>query len=299
LLRDSLRFDGLVVTDALDMGALVAHYGGGEAAVRAFEAGSDLLLMPANPAEAIGAMVEAVKSGRVSRERLRQSVGRVLKMKEQLGLFRRRTVSLERLPRVVGRKAFSDTARAVAARSVVLVRDSGAVVTRLRSAPAQVTVVTYADPSATPSFATQLARRGHRVTSFRLFPVSGPASYDSARTVLERSPIAVFAVAVKVTSGSGSIAMPPALAALIETASQAQPTVLVSFGSPYLLSQSPSPQVFLLAWTSNQFTEEAAARALTGAAVTGRLPIDLPPGYRIGDGLALPSTEVRALGARR
>src|SRR5438067_3669112 len=74
LLRDSLQFHGLVVTDALTMGAIVAKYGAGEATVRAFLAGSDLLLMPADPDSAINAMTAAVGAGRISSERLDQSV---------------------------------------------------------------------------------------------------------------------------------------------------------------------------------------------------------------------------------
>src|SRR5437899_8146737 len=69
LLRDSLKFRGLVVTDALQMGAIVAKYGAGEAAVRAFEAGSDLLLMPADPDSAIGSMLSALQTGRITTAR--------------------------------------------------------------------------------------------------------------------------------------------------------------------------------------------------------------------------------------
>src|SRR3989442_15851314 len=72
LLRDSLHFHGLVVTDALVMGAIVAKYGAGEATVRAFLAGSDLLLMPADPDSAINAMTAAVGAGRISSEQLDQ-----------------------------------------------------------------------------------------------------------------------------------------------------------------------------------------------------------------------------------
>src|SRR6266487_2474510 len=92
LLRDSLKFKGLVVTDALQMGAIVAKYGAGEAAVRAFEAGSDLLLMPADPDSAIASMLAALQSGRISPARLDASVRRVLEIKRGLGLFERRTV---------------------------------------------------------------------------------------------------------------------------------------------------------------------------------------------------------------
>lgn len=284
VLRDSLGFRGLVVTDALDMGALVTRYGAGEAAVRAFEAGSDLLLMPADPVAAIDALVAAVRSGRVSRARLDRSVRRLLVLKERAGLFRQRTVSLDRIGEVVGRRAFIDSARAISARALVLVKDRDGVVARLRRAPQDLAVIGFGDGN----FAGQLAEAGHRVRSFRLYPSSGPASYDSARAVLGSAPTAVVAVGVRVTTGSGSIAMPPALAALIEERS-AQPLVVVSFGSPYLLSQAPSIGSLLLAWTANPLTERAAAQALAGAPITGRLPIPLPPHAALGSGLILSS----------
>jgi beta-N-acetylhexosaminidase len=290
LLRDSLGFRGLVVTDALDMGALVAKYGAGEAAVQAFLAGSDLLLMPTDAREAVVAMVDAVRSGRITRSRLRASVSRVIRMKERLGLFQRRTVSLERVGRIVGRRASIDTARSITARSIVLVRDSNDVVTRLRDGPGEVAVITYGDAGWISSFPQELGKRGYRVQGFRLYPMSGAASYDSARAVAGRNPAAIISVAVRVISGSGTIAMPEPMAALIEESSQARPTVLVSFGSPYLLGQAPSPAGFVIAWAQNPLAERAAALALAGAPISGKLPIDLPPWYRIGDGLSRPAT---------
>jgi beta-N-acetylhexosaminidase len=301
ILRDSLGFKGLVVTDALDMGGLVSHYGGGEAAVRAFLAGSDLLLMPASPVIAHRAMVEAVRSGRVPAARLRASVIRVLTIKERLGLFHRRTVSLDSIGSVVGQRAFLDTARQIAARSIVLVHDSAGAVQQLRTAPASVTVVSYAETAATGSatFSAQLAKRGHRVTTFRLVPTSGPASYDSAAAILHSAPNAIFAVAVRVISGSGAISMPPRLTELIAASSAERPTILVSFGSPYLEQQTPSVQALLLAWTLNPLSEEAAAAALSGAAITGQLPITLAPDRSLGAGLQLGPTERRGAPGRR
>ncbi|MBK7596563.1 MAG: hypothetical protein IPJ11_15325 [Gemmatimonadetes bacterium] len=61
LLQDSLHFTGLVTTDALDMGAIVKTFGADEAVIRAFEAGTDILLMPADPTSAIAAMTKAVE----------------------------------------------------------------------------------------------------------------------------------------------------------------------------------------------------------------------------------------------
>ena len=76
LLRHDLGFGGLVVTDALVMEAISAHHGPAEAAVLAFEAGADLILMPADAEAAIEGLLEAVQSGRISRARLAASLER-------------------------------------------------------------------------------------------------------------------------------------------------------------------------------------------------------------------------------
>ncbi|HEY9605789.1 MAG TPA: glycoside hydrolase family 3 N-terminal domain-containing protein [Allocoleopsis sp.] len=84
LLRDFLGFEGLIVTDALVMGAIVNHYGYDEAPVIAVEAGADILLMPVNPESAIQAVCDAVEAGRISQERIHASVQRIWKAKKKL-----------------------------------------------------------------------------------------------------------------------------------------------------------------------------------------------------------------------
>lgn len=84
LLRDSLKFSGLIVTDALIMGAIAHRYGADEAPVMALEAGADILLMPVNPETAISAVCDAVKSGRISASRIRASVERIWQAKAKV-----------------------------------------------------------------------------------------------------------------------------------------------------------------------------------------------------------------------
>src|SRR6267378_2751974 len=86
LLRDELGYQGLIVTDAMDMGGIIVRYAPGEAAVRAVVAGVDALLMPPVPDAAFEALRGAVKSGRISKERLDASVRRILQAKARLGL---------------------------------------------------------------------------------------------------------------------------------------------------------------------------------------------------------------------
>ena len=285
ILRDSLDFQGLVVTDALGMGALVNNYGAGEATVLAFLAGADILLQPADPGGAIDAMVSAVESGRISRERLDASVRRVLELKRRVGLFGRRTVDLERVGAIVGSAAFREAAEDITARSLVLVKDSANLVETMRTRPRRVTMVSYGDDVGNV-LAAELRNRGYDVSGFRLYPASGPASYDSARVMLAQPAIALFTTAVRATAWSGNIAMPQAFADLIDSTSRQQRTLLVSFGSPYLIMQTQSVGSYLLAWQSKPISERAVAAALSGEApITGHLPISIPGIAQLGYGI--------------
>jgi len=293
LLRDSLRFPGLVVTDALMMGAIVAKYGAGEATVRAFLAGSDLLLIPADADSAVAAMTAAVAAGRVTPQRLAQSVRRVLEIKRRLGLLEQRTVPLDSIPHVVGSKRFQDAANDLAVRSLTLVRDVGGRLHAVRARPGRLGLIAYADEanSSVGLLLTDLLRQGgDTVDFFRLWPMSGTLSYDSARAVIARAPATVFVANVRPISWKGNIALPDSLAQLITVTDAARPTVLVSLGSPYLLNQTPTVRSYLIAWSGVRASERAVALALLGRVpIGGHLPTRIPPDYPLGWGVTVPA----------
>jgi beta-N-acetylhexosaminidase len=290
ILRDSLEFRGLVLTDALNMGSLVRNYTPATVAVEALRAGADILLQPADPAVTIDAVVAAVRDGRISRERLDRSVRRVLEVKRGLGLFAHRGVRLDSIPAEVGRAESLTRGAQIAALGIVLAEDRDGTVDSLRARPQPVALVSYGDdrsPTAGVALAAELRARGYTVSSFRLSPASGDASYDSARVVLGRAPVAVFAVAIRPAPWHvNGVSLPPALARLIDSTSTARRTVLVSEGTPYMIRETPGVSSYLLAWAADPVSETAAARALAGAAlITGHLPITIPPRYPLGAGL--------------
>jgi beta-N-acetylhexosaminidase len=288
VLRDSLHFHGVVITDALDMGGIVTTYGPGEAAVLAFEAGADVLLKPADPRQAIDALTDAVESGRISFDRLDRSLRRLLFLKLRLGLFANRTVPLDSVPGVVGSARFLQAARDIAQRSITLAEDQDGIVDSLRAQPRSLALLTYGEDNAGTVGATlqkELRNAGHRVTLFRLWPASGTASFDSARAVIRSNPYVVFAASVRAVSGKGTIDLPEPVAKLIDDACRKRPTVLVSLGSPYIGTRVRHLRAYLLAWASNPVTEWAASGALTGAPITGHLPVSIPPAFSIGAGL--------------
>ena len=293
LLRDSLRFGGLVVTDALTMGGIVAKYGAGEATVRAFLAGSDLLLMPTDPDSAVDAMAAAVAAGRITRERLAASVRRVLEIKRRLGLFHHRTVPLDSIMQVVGSRRFQDAATDLAVRSLTLVRDIGGRLHALRAHPGRLALIAYADEAngTVGQFLTDLLRQGgDTVEYFRLWPMSGTLSYDSARAVIARAPATVFLANVRPISWKGNIALPDSLAQLVTATDNARRAVLVSLGSPYLLNQVPGIRSYFIAWSGVRASERAVALALLGRVpIGGHLPIRIPPDYSVGWGVSIPA----------
>ena len=124
LLRDELKYKGLVVTDAMDMGGVTSRYPPGEAAVRAVEAGADVLLMPPVPDAAMAGLERAVRSGRITEKRVDESVRRILQAKSRLGLDRNRLADIEHLDEKFARPEFAAQAQSIADRGVTLLRDT-------------------------------------------------------------------------------------------------------------------------------------------------------------------------------
>ncbi|MEQ1856064.1 MAG: glycoside hydrolase family 3 N-terminal domain-containing protein [Longimicrobiales bacterium] len=289
LLRNDLGFRGLLFTDALTMRAITDMYGGGEAAVRAVEAGADVILSPASVPDAIAAMRVALASGRLPRARLEQSARRILELKARLGLHRERLVSLDRVSEVVGSGAHLAFADSAAARSITLVRDAQSMVPLAPVAAGMTAHLTYAPSSmlwAGRAFSPGLLARVGDVTEVRLDERSDSSAYAAAATVLERAVRVVVSAYVPPAAGSRPEAIPLRLRDLVEQSAVARPTLLISFGSPYLLAAVPDVPGYLIAWGDREVSQRAALAALLGEqAITGRLPIPLPPFHAVGDGL--------------
>jgi len=292
LLRRDLRFGGLIVTDAMNMGAIVSKYGAAPAVVMAFRAGADILLMPSDAPQAIEALVVAVERGEISEARLDSSVNRVLQAKGRLGLFRRRLVDLNMIPRVVGIQAHEELAQDIAQRSLVLVKDSLGMLPLGAERRRRVVVVSYADEGSNgigTVFAAALKSGGvERVQSLRLYPASGPASYDSVRVAVAGAGAVFVLVSARPAAWKpDAVNMAPALATLVEELARGgAPLMTVALGSPYLLGQVPDTPGYLVAWSGADVSERAVARAVLGQAeISGRLPVSLPPYAPIGWGL--------------
>jgi beta-N-acetylhexosaminidase len=291
LLREELGFDGIITTDALDMGGIVEHYGREEATVRALLAGADILLMPPDVRTAIDAVLAAVERGDVSEARIDQSVRKLLQAKADLGLNRRRTVDLDAVARTVGNRTHQALAREAAERSITVVRDHDGLLPVLPDDDRRVLTIVYTDdpdPIAGRTFQRAMAARFQNHDT-ALIDAGAPAErLEGLLAAADTADVVLFAPFVRVLAWKGDVAIAEPVTAFLRRLADRRPTVVVAFGNPYLLTEFPEVGTYVLAWGAHNVLQEAAARALVGEIpVTGRLPTAIPPYHAIGEGIML------------
>jgi beta-N-acetylhexosaminidase len=293
LLRGEMAFKGLVFTDAMDMAAISGRLGTGESAVRAVEAGADVILMPLSVEAALEGILDAVCEGRVPESRIDDSVLRLLETKEALGLHEERTVDLSRVPQVVGIPEHTEVADEIAEKSITLLRNGNDLLPLLGTRSARVLSVTYRRPSdvlAGRYFNRRLRQTYPRLTTVAIDENTVSQLSEEVIDRARRSSLVVVGTYVTVRSGSGSVAIPEEVSDFVkELDAVGVPHIVVSFGNPYLISEFPDVQSYLLAWSGSEASQRAAARALFGEFdIGGRTPTRIPGFADIGDGLVLP-----------
>ncbi|MBM3724816.1 MAG: hypothetical protein FJW40_05270 [Acidobacteria bacterium] len=289
VLREELGFRGLIITDAMDMQALTRQFPGGEAAVRAIEAGADLLLMPPRPAAAVDAVAAAVKSGRLSAKRIDESAIRVLAAKARVGLFRRKLVDTDQLSDVLDDPDEVTFAEQVAARALTLLRNEGSVVP-LRDAP-RACLFTLAESRHSQLGRTLIDELKARVPALRStwldasMPEAGLMRMAAESATCSAVAVAAF-VAPSANGGDGTLrgAYHPFVQALL--AGRA-PVIFIAMGNPYLLRIVPNAAALMATFSTVPPAELAVARALAGEiAIQGRTPVSIPGVAALGAGLA-------------
>ncbi len=297
MLREQMGFRGLIFTDAMDMSAVDAGFRRGEAAVRAVEAGADIILMPPDIAAAREGIVNAVDAGRLSEARIDESVLRLLRAKERIGLDRNRTVDIGRVPKVVGIGPHVSVAREVAGRSVTVLKDDPGILPLRGTSNARVYSVVYRRPQdarAGRAFNGRLRATYRRLRSAFVDADTSPEEY--AR-VLDRSrsmQLVIVSLHVAVRTASGTVALPEEAVDFVAALARSGTShVVVAFGNPYLLEEFPAVQTYVAAWSGVPVAEQAVAEALLGrTAVTGRAPARIA-GMPIGSGLQIPLRPAR------
>ena len=291
VLRSEMGFAGLVVSDALEMEGARAGRFDGEVAALALGAGVDVILVPRDPVVAHGALVRAVRAGRLEEARLDEAVLRVLEAKARLGLFGDRTPP-EPLARAFGDPAARDFGDSLFARGLTLVRDpegllpwstriTGGGSGRSHRTPDLLLVEIHQEGPYEPDrrfFRGALRRRGALAARI---PTTRHGALPISRFAREAE--AADAVVIADFRKNG-LEMPEEL--LNAVTPFAEKLLAVSFGNPHGVRNAPPEAGILLAWDGARQNQEAAAAALFGeSALEGRLPVPLE-GQAAGAGVS-------------
>jgi len=287
LLRDELKFKGLIVTDSMAMQGLTMLFDSGEGSVKSIIAGADVLLMPPDPDKAIRAVVGAVEDGRISRQRLEQSVARVLAAKLALGLSnKKKLVNLDAISDVLDSPEAAEKAQAVADHAVTLIRNGRDVLPFSTASRPCLIVITELRISQFGQRTIQDFRRrapnGRAVALDTGLPLAALEATVGDLTACSAIVVASFA------SVSADLKDVKPFLALLATSSA--PLVLLPLENPYLITNVPNATAFLTTFSSSLPSETAAMKALFGEIpITGHTPVSIPGFAQLGDGIQLPA----------
>jgi beta-N-acetylhexosaminidase len=297
-LRDSLGFKGILTSDDLWYDHVTRRFGAEEVALKAFEAGHDLILKPKDPVATIAALAAAIRSGRISETRVDAAVRKLLTLKARLGLDKNRFVDESLVDGQVGTPAHWAIAQEVADRSVTLLKNNG--VLPLATPPQRIVNISIqkadGDPSP-PVLAGRLAGAFPGTISITFGPRMDPAAYDDAWAATTKADLVVFSLFVPRNRLGDAAPVREGDLAFIRRVAAAKPgaTLAMAYGNPQLARRIPEAPAILVGygergWFGNQEIYFGSfIKILKGELKpTGKLPVKVSDGYPIGFGLSYP-----------
>lgn len=290
LLQNEIHFDGLIVTDALNMNAVTKYYSVADAAIMAVRAGNDILLMPPDDNITIEALVSAVKDSLISVERINHSVRKILAAKRWLelknaGIRNKHSGQIDSIQTSNSRLAWD-----IAEHSITLVKNDDYIVPLDTSSTTRVACITITDGLKTDKkeiFEKLVSISFKRTKPYFIDRKSTGRDYSRALRIARSSDIILLPVFMRLRSENDSLMLKYHEKFIKQLLKNRKPVIIISLDDPYLLSVLPSARVYLCSYGSAGVSQKAAFDALTGKInITGKLPISIPnTDFNLGFGL--------------
>jgi beta-N-acetylhexosaminidase len=320
LLKNQLGFKGIVVTDALDMAGLNNLYAKnpGRVAVDAFNAGNDVLTMPADLDACYRAMLKAVRTGEISQARLDESVLKILRAKASLSLEKNRLVDVAAIPRLVGSPENIAIGQRISDASITLVRDNGKLLPLRNGGLNKTRPVVYRGAESRPGMLViilcdslrsddgrvlerQIRKRAPDARVVYVDPhVAAARSADVLKAVdrAEQIVVAVYVVPSAARTRTvargqkNSASLPDSTAKLLSNVLDraTEKTAVLAMGTPYLTEDFPTIQNYICTFSNVTVSEISAAKALFGEIpLPGSLPVKISGASVLGQRSAQPA----------
>jgi beta-glucosidase-like glycosyl hydrolase/CubicO group peptidase (beta-lactamase class C family) len=294
LLKDSLGFKGLAITDALEMKGVANYNKPGALEVKALLAGNDILLMPNDLGLAISAIQEAIDSGEVKQEYVDAKVKKILAYKYELGLNQRKTLNTENIYQRLNAPANQALIKTLYRESITLIRNKDGILPLDVDLKKKVAVVTIGF-SADNAFSRKVGqyRKADR------YHLDARSSMDKVKQLVDRvSAYDVVIVAVTKTSNSArrNYGIYQSSIDFVNLLAQHTRVVLDVHANPYSINrfaEGSSADAILLTYQDNDMALEAAAEAIFGGSdIKGKMPVSASPALPAGYGLDLKKSRI-------
>ena len=293
LLRNKLDFNGLIMTDAMNMQAITKYYSVAEATILAVKAGNDIILMPPDEGIAINAMVTAVQSGEIDIQRINDSVIRILAAKRWLKLQNNRVGDFDKIRDLINSEKNLSLAEQIADRSITLVKNTRRIIPLKTNKYHNVLSVVFSfgiPQDSAVVFQTLVKESFKKFNTFILNYRTARKEYNKVLNIARRADLILVPYFIRPPSDASSEILLKKFHSIIKKLLAAKaPTILISFGDPYLLSRYPQSKTYISAFSDAAVSQESMIKALTGKInITGKLPISLVgTHYRAGYGIII------------
>ncbi len=297
ILSDSLGFDGLIVTDGLEMQGITNTFSPGEAVIRSLSAGADVMLISPDEMTAIHEVEMAVKHGRLSEERIEQSVRKILNLKKENGLFENPLPDIHALDYKINTPEHRKISNRIARESVTVLKNENEILPIREIDNQRIVVVSVADDHS-GSTGNNLAREMRKYHSNVVFHAldrrTGEEEKENILSDAMNADLLVIGSFIFVRSHQPMQLTDDQLSFLRKLEKLDQPSVLIAFGNPYVLQELKDTDAHILAWSGSSHQVINTVPALFGGSnIAGRIPVDIPGLYDPGDGIEMPHSVIR------
>lgn len=280
LLINQLNFDGLIMTDAMNMDSVCKNFSAAEATVMAFNAGNDLILFPPDEEIAVDALFSAAKRGEISKERIDYSLRKLLSAKRWLKIDENRFINLNEIPKKISSKKHFDLAQTIADKSITLVKNEKNLIPLNKSNYKNIFWITITEGLGNESetfYQSLLQEEFPGSMKALIHEQTNDSYYDKILRAASEVDLIVLSSFIRVKAYQGSISLSKKHQDFITRVLKLKvPTVLVSFGNPYLFSVFPNVNVYLCAYGDAKVTQHAVLKAVSGEIkIQGKLPISI------------------------
>ncbi len=281
VLIDSLGFDGLVFTDALQMKGVCKDYPGGEVELMAFEAGVDVFLMPADCKKSYQYLLDARDNGRISQDEIDRKCRKILMAKYRMGLHNWQPVNTETLHRDLNSGYSQKLQRRIMENAVTLIKNDSSLLPLRNLAERRIAVVTVNATGEGDVFESTFCRYTNNVDIFRIKKTASAAEFNKLKASLAGHDVIVLALHTGNPYPS-SFGTPAPLVDFVNSLADGDARLVVDvFNSPVALTRISCHEKLAAIVVSYEDTELAhdvsANMILGGLPFLGQLPVSLGP----------------------